>query len=235
VALDGVDLAIEPGERVALLGESGSGKTTLARIGLGLTRPTAGINLLFGQDTAGWGPGRWRQARHRAQLLFQDPRSMLNPEMRLGDLMRESARLHRPDGDPVTLVREMLEAVGLRGREHSFAHEFSGGERRRAGLARVLLARPQLLVTDEPTAGLDAGLKADLVQLIVDRIGPACAWVLITHDLSLALWACTRLVVLHEGRVVDTFLARDLPEHRPHPQTARLLDAAGLRPHAEVG
>lgn len=216
------DLEVRPGERVAIIGESGSGKTTLARLGLGLVRPDAGTIALDGAPVTG--PLRGRGA----QLLFQDPRAMLNPGLSLGALLRESARVHQPDEDPARLAAEALERVGLGGRDGALPYELSGGERRRAGLARVLLARPRLLVADEPTAGLDAALKADLLELLVERAGPDCAVVVISHDLPLVLWACQRVVVMQAGRVVDRFAAATLHEHTPHPATAALLGAAGI-------
>lgn len=222
-ALIDVNLSVESGERVGVIGESGSGKTTLARVGMGLVKPDAGTVHLMGAPVTG--PLRGRGA----QLLFQDPRAMLNPGLSIGALLRESARRHQPAQDPAEACRQALIDVGLAGRERARPHELSGGERRRAGLARVLLARPRLLVADEPTAGLDAALKADLIALMVERAGNECAVVLISHDLPLVLWACTRVVVMEGGRVVDRFVAADLPQHDPHPATAALLTAAGLR------
>lgn len=235
LALDSVNLSVAAGERVAIIGESGSGKTTLARVGLGLIPPDSGRIRLLGEDVGGWSKARWRQARSQVQLLFQDPRAMLNPGLSLGALLRESARLHRPDEPAGDLVREALREVGLPGREAARPHELSGGERRRAGLARVLLAKPDLLVADEPTAGLDAGLKADLVALMLDRVGADCAVVLISHDLPMVSWACDRVVVMDQGRVVDEFRAAAVTLHDPHPRTAALLHAAGLRPAPSNG
>jgi ABC-type glutathione transport system ATPase component len=228
-ALRGASITVRAGERVAVIGESGSGKTTLARAGLGVLRPDAGSVELFGEDTARWTRSRWRRARQDVQLLFQDPRAMLNPGLSLGALLTESARLHRADTHPGPLVDRALHAVGLGDRHRARPHELSGGERRRAGLARVLMARPRLLVCDEPTAGLDAGLKADLVALILEQIGETCALVLISHDLPMVTWACERVVVMEAGEVVDRFRSLDLPHHVPHPRTAALLHAAGLR------
>lgn len=232
VALDGVDLEVRAGERVGVIGESGSGKTTLARAGLGLVPLDGGHIRLFGEDATTWSRRRWRTSRSRVQLLFQDPRAMLNPGLSLGTLLRESARLHRPDQASGTAVAEILDAVGLGDRARALPHELSGGERRRAGLARVLLARPSLLVMDEPTAGLDADLKADLLAVAIERAGPDCAVVLISHDLPLVTWATERVVVMDRGRVVDRFRADALDDHVPHPRTAALLTAAGLRPGA---
>ncbi len=228
VAVQEASLEVAEGERVGLIGESGSGKTTLARVGLGLIPPDGGRISLFGEDTADWGPRRWRAARRHAQLLFQDPRAMLNPAMTLDQLLRESARLHDPDRACRAAAAEVLERVGLGGRGQALPHQLSGGERRRAGIARLLLAHPRLVVADEPTAGLDAALKAELAELLLDRVGPECAVVLISHDLPLVLWCCTRVLVLRAGRVVDTFATADLGRIAHHPHTLELLRAAGL-------
>lgn len=227
-AVDGVDLVVHEGERVALIGESGSGKTTLARTGLGLLPADAGRVRLFGEDVAGWDATRWQRERRRAQLLFQDPRAMLNPGMTLGELLREGARLHRPEADPAAEAERALGEVGLGGRAHALPHELSGGERRRAGIARLLLARPRLVVADEPSAGLDAALKASLIELLLDRVGPTCAVVLISHDLPLVAWACDRILVMQGGRIVDALRTEDIGRVPHHPTTARLLEAAGL-------
>ncbi|MBW1879782.1 MAG: ABC transporter ATP-binding protein [Deltaproteobacteria bacterium] len=228
VALDGVSIDVRAAERVGIIGESGSGKTTLARVGLGLVRATGGTVELFGEDTRGWSTRRWRVARHDAQMLFQNPKAMLNPAMTLGQLLRESARLHDGDRDPERAALEILERVGLEGRERSFPFELSGGERRRAGIARLLLARPRLVVADEPAAGLDAALKADLVELLFDRVGNDCAVVLISHDVALVLWCCTRILVMRQGRVVDRFLTADLGQVEHHAHTLELLRAAEI-------
>ena len=235
-AVDGVDFEVAPGERVALIGESGSGKTTLARCGLGLVPCDAGTIRMFGEDAATFSAARWRTERRRCQLLFQDPRAMLHPNLTVGALLAESARVHRAGEDAAKIVAEVLERVGLGGREHALPRHLSGGEQRRAGLARVLLARPSLLVADEPTAGLDAALKADLIETLLDRVGPECAVVLISHDLAVVAWACQRVVVMAEGKVVDTFSTDWLRSARTqkadltgrHPYAVRLLAASGL-------
>lgn len=228
VALNGVSIEVRTAERVGIIGESGSGKTTLARVGLGLIRPDRGRVELFGEDTRGWSIRRWREARHDAQLLFQNPRAMLNPGMTLGQLLRESARLHDRERDPNRAALEILARVGLEGREDAFPFELSGGERRRAGIARLLLARPRLVVADEPAAGLDAALKADLVELLFDRVGEDCAVVLISHDVALVQWCCTRILVMQDGRIVDRFNTEDMGRVEHHPHTLELLRAAEI-------
>ena len=154
---------------------------------------------------------------------------MLHPSMPIGVLLHESALLHDPACDGAASARRVLAEVGLEGRFEAYPDQLSGGERRRAGVARLLLARPRLVVADEPTAGLDAALKADLLTLMVDRLGPDCALVLISHDLPTVAWACDRICVMHAGQLVDTFATADLRTPAPrHPHTTALLNAAGL-------
>jgi peptide/nickel transport system ATP-binding protein len=226
-AVDGVTISVRPGEHVALVGESGCGKTSLVRAGLGLV-PCSGAVRILGEDTRTWSRWRWRQARHDAQLLFQDPRAMLHPAMTLRQILEESAALHRPDLNPAAAAREALEAVGLGGRPDALPDQLSGGERRRAGLARVLMARPKLLVADEPTAGLDAALKASLIELMFERVGPRCSVVLVSHDIAVVAWACQRMLVMKDGKLVDDFRTSELATRTHHPFTRSLLLAAGF-------
>jgi peptide/nickel transport system ATP-binding protein len=228
LAVDDATLTVGEGERVALIGESGSGKTTLARIGLGLVPRDAGTVRVLGEDTASWGASRWLAARRHVQLLFQEPRSMLHPGMRLGALLAESAGIHRPSADPGREVARVLDEVGLTGRDRALPHELSGGEQRRAGIARLLLAKPRLVVADEPTAGLDAALKASILELLLDRVGKDCAVVLISHDLPVVAWACERFLVMQNGRIVDAF-AGDAGVDGRHPYTLKLFAAAGIQ------
>lgn len=226
-AVQSVDLTVYPGERVGLVGASGSGKTTLARAGLGLVPQAEGRISLLGEPTAGWSASRWLQARQRVQLLFQDPRAMLHPALPLELLLADTAAVHQPERDPELLVQQALASVGLAGRGDALPHELSGGERRRAGAARVMLTQPRLLVVDEPTVGLDAPLKADLIQLLLDQTDLRCALVLISHDLALVSWACDRLVVMDQGAVVEDLPTRGLRD-ATHPATRALIEAAGL-------
>jgi ABC-type glutathione transport system ATPase component len=229
-ALYGASLAVRPGERVGLIGLSGSGKTTLVRTGLGLVPADGGRISLFGEDTRSWSATDWRRARRRVQLLFQDSRAMLHPDLPIRVLLEESAALHRPEENRVEAATWALQAVSLEHRAHALPRELSGGERRRAGIARVLLARPQLLVADEPTAGLDAVLKLRMVQLLLDSVGPDCSVVVVTHDLAAVMPLLDRIVVLHEGRIVESFSREAVATgYQPLERcTAELLDASGF-------
>ncbi len=228
LAVNEVDFEVRRGEVVGLIGESGSGKTTLIRAALGLLPFDAGSVRLLGEDPTSIGNKALRQLRKQVQLLFQSPEAMLNPGLTVRDHLLESARLHRPGEDPEELAVGCAQQVGLDHRLDSLPRHLSGGEKRRVGIARVHLSRPHLLVADEPTAGLDAALKADLIDLLLQHRSPTSALLLVSHDLPLVSYACDRILVMLEGRIVESFATEDLQQTEHHPYTRQLLMAAQM-------
>ncbi len=200
--LDGVELSVEEGRKVLILGPSGCGKTTLARAGLGLVPYQRGAVHLLGHDTRGLSSRAWRDVRRGAQLLFQDPLATLHPDLPVEDSLLESARLHPGPGSAAHRVALALRGVGLTDIGFRLPRSLSGGERRRASLARVSLAAPRLLVADEPTAGLDEPLQAAIARLIV---ASAPTVVIVTHDAAPFLPLVDDVVVLDGGRVLEHF------------------------------
>jgi len=232
--LRGLSLAVARGERVGLVGPSGCGKTTVVRCALGLHRIDAGRVEVLGRERTA---GRWSvELRQRVQLLVQDPLAMLHPWVPIDVLVDDSVRIHRPEltgADREALVAELLTRVGLGGRRGALPRELSGGEQRRAGLARVLAARPQLLVADEPTAGLDAHLRLELLRLVSELAGPDCAIVWVSHDVAALCTVSDRVVCMHEGQVVASVAAaalRDGTAEVLHPAAHAHLTASGWAP-----
>jgi len=199
--LRGVDLVVNPGERVAIIGPSGSGKSSLIAVGAGLEEPTTGQVRLFGQDLAKLNEdGRARLRRGRAALVFQSFHLLTN--------MTAEENVATPleiDGtrDAMVKARDWLARVGLAGRLTHYPHQLSGGEQQRVALARALAARPALLFADEPTGNLDGATAtsvADLMFNLVSEVG--AAMVMVTHDPVLASRA-DRIVRMADGRIVS--------------------------------
>ena len=199
--LRGVDLVVNPGERVAIIGPSGSGKSSLIAVGAGLEEPTSGQVRLFGQDLAKLNEdGRARLRRGRAALVFQS--FHLLPNMTAEENVATPLEI---DGarDAMATARDWLARVGLAGRLTHYPHQLSGGEQQRVALARALAARPALLFADEPTGNLDGATAtsvADLMFNLVSEVG--AAMVMVTHDPVLATRA-DRIVRMADGRIVS--------------------------------
>ncbi|WP_295198679.1 ABC transporter ATP-binding protein [uncultured Brevundimonas sp.] len=197
--LRGVDLAVAPGETVAIVGPSGSGKSSLISIAAGLETPTRGRAMLFGQDMAALGEdGRARLRRGRAALVFQS--FHLLPNMTAEENVSAPLELaHRPGA--VALARSWLERVGLGARRSHYPHQMSGGEQQRVALARALAVGPELLFADEPTGNLDGTNGALVADLLFDLVRDSgAALVMVTHDDRLAARA-DRIVTMRDGRV----------------------------------
>lgn len=251
VAVDDVDLEIQPGEIVGLVGESGSGKTTLGKVLLRIVEPEGGELRLGDVDLRGLNANRLRAARRRMQMVYQSASASLNPGMTVIEHLAETIQLHRPDlrGRAGAVIDETLARFRLQGRGDRRPHELSGGERRRIGVARCLLPDPDLVIADEPTAGLDASVKADVLQVMLSARRPDQAWIFISHDLDVVRYVSDRVLVMYRGSIVEEMPADRLDPRSAagtsHPYTERLLStglgrdeppiAPAARAHAPVG
>lgn len=232
VVLHGVDLHIAGGTRVALVGSSGSGKTTLLRCLLAVDRADSGSVTCDGRPVTP-GPVRsLRWFRRLVQYIPQDPGSSLNPRMSVADLVAEPLRRLAVPGNHPTLVAEALAKVELpRDLADRRAGELSGGQAQRVALARAVATQPALLLADEPVSGLDLPLRNQVLEVLAQlSTKHGTGIVLVSHDLSAVAQLCERVIVLHDGRVVEDRPTPDLLHHPQHPASQALLAAVPRLP-----
>ena len=226
--LHGVNLQLSRGERLAVVGESGSGKSTLVRALLRLVHPQAGQALIAGSDLAILTPAELRAHRRLAQMVFQDPIASLNPAMTVLRIVEEPLRIAvRSAPDRHTQVVAQLEAVGLDSALlQRRPQQLSGGQAQRVALARALIAQPAALICDEPVSALDISLRAQILELLARQCREqSLALLFVTHDLAAARHLCDRVLVLHQGRVVESGTTADLFANPQHAYTRSLLDS----------
>ncbi|WP_238008938.1 ATP-binding cassette domain-containing protein [Dactylosporangium sp. AC04546] len=222
-AVAGVDLTVTAGETVGLVGESGSGKSTLARTIVGLERARRGRVVFDGTDvTRGWPRGM----RRNVQMVFQDPRSSLNPRMRVGDIVAEGlgARFGSAPDDVAKLLEQVGVDPALAGRRPA---ELSGGQCQRVAIARALALRPRLLVCDEAVSALDVSVQAQILALLAElRTELHLTMLFISHDLGVVRQLADRVAVMYRGRIVEQGPAEQVYEDPSHEYTRSLLASA---------
>ena len=230
-AVRGVSFDLHAGETLGIVGESGSGKSTLARALIGTVPASGGQALWAGRDLLSMGAEERHRHRRDIQMIFQDPLAALDPRMTAGEIVAEPLAVHQPGlsrGEARRLVAETMERVGLLP-EHidRYPHEFSGGQCQRIAIARALIARPRLVICDEPVSALDVSVQAQIVNLLGDlKRDLGLSLIFISHDLGVVKHISDRIMVFYLGRAMEHGPAGDLVRGPRHPYTRALIAAA---------
>jgi peptide/nickel transport system ATP-binding protein len=227
-AVDGVSFSVNWGEVLGILGESGSGKSTLARLMVALERPNSGVIRFDGVPTSSSSKDL-RALRRRVQMVFQDPVASLNRRRTVSQIVSAPLKANDLSGgrELRSRVAQSLETVGLgEAYLHRFPSELSGGQCQRVAIARALVLQPEVLVLDEAVSALDVSIRAQILNLVNDiraALGVTC--VFISHDLAIVKYMSTRVIVMSEGRIVESGPSQEIFRSPSHPYTRALMDA----------
>ncbi|WP_323717870.1 ABC transporter ATP-binding protein [Paracoccus aminovorans] len=221
--LHGISLRLDQGQSLGILGESGSGKSTLLRLLLGLAAPDSGRIEADGSPLDLRSRARMVAHRRFVQPVFQDPYTALDPRMKVGRIIAEPHAALGLPGDAKAEVARVLAAVGLPADSAGrYPRAFSGGQRQRIAIARALIARPRVLIADEPVSALDLSTRVRIIDLLAD-LARELTLVLVSHDIAIVAALCPQMVVLQGGRIVEAGETRQILRAPRHPYTRTLL------------
>lgn len=231
-AVDGVSLKVQQGEILGLVGESGSGKSTVGKAALRLITPTGGAVSIDGTDITDASRRSLKPVRTKAQLIFQDPHSSMNPRMTIKQIVGEPLVIHGlKTGTLDATVAALLGRVGLPAQFlHRFPHELSGGQKQRVAIARALALDPDLLILDEPTSALDVSVQAQILEFLKELHAerPRMTSLFISHNLAVVRFLCHRVAVMYLGKIVEEGPVGQVFDDPQHPYTKALISAVPL-------
>lgn len=229
-AVDDINITIQKGQTLGVVGESGCGKSTLGRVVLRLLEATSGEVLYNGDNILNYSPKKMKEIRKEMQIIFQDPYSSLNPRMSVSELIAEPIKVCKVLTNKKEIeerVFQLMETVGLAERfVNSYPHELDGGRRQRIGIARALALSPKFIVCDEPVSALDVSIQAQILNLMMDlQESHDLTYMFITHDLSVVKHISTDIAVMYLGQMVEKAPSEELFANPCNPYTKALLEA----------
>ena len=230
LVLNNINLNIQKGEIVALVGESGCGKSTLANCILKLINPTQGEILYKGEDILKYDKKQTFNYRKKVQMIFQNPYSSLNPKMKIQETLLEPLEIHKifkSKKENLNRVCEIIDMVGISKDDlKKYPHEFSGGQRQRIAIARALILKPEFIVADEPVSALDVSICASIINLLIElREKLNLTMLFISHDLNLVRYLSDKTAIMNKGTIVEFNNTQDLFKHPKDEYTKFLLSS----------